>query len=114
MNMNTFPEQQLTDDIMRRVRFIHGVRMLMSPGMIRAAVFLASVVATIALVSVPHVISNMSHLAVNAYAAYLADAYVHTSLGVQVALVLASAAALWFVADIVRNARYSRMVFRSA
>lgn len=113
MNMNT-REQQLTEDIMRRVRFIHGLRVLMSPSMIRAAVFLASLVSTIFLVSIPHVLSNMSHLAVRAYAAYLADAYTHTSLSVQVAVVLAAAAALWFVGDIARNVRYGRTVLRSA
>ena len=84
------------------------------PSMIRAAVFLASLVSTIFLVSIPHVLSNMSHLAVRAYAAYLADAYTHTSLSVQVAVVLAAAAALWFVGDIARNVRYGRTVLRSA
>jgi hypothetical protein len=102
------PDAQLTADIMSRVRFIHGLRILMSPGMIRAVVFLASVVSTIFLVSIPHVVSNMSHLAVQAYGPYLANAYLHTTFAVQVGVVLALAAGAWLVGDIFRNIRYSR------
>jgi hypothetical protein len=101
-------EAQLTADIMRRVRFIHGLRMLMSPAMIRAVVFLASVISTIAVVSVPHVIANMSHLAIQAYAPYLANAYLHTTFAVQTGVILALAAGVWLVRDIVRNLRYTR------
>lgn len=113
--MNTTPrEQQLTEDIMRRVHFIHGLRVLMSPGMIRASVFLASLVATIFLVSIPHCLTNMSHLSAAAYIPYVAQAYLQTSFVVQAVLLLATAAGAWFVVDIVRNVRYSRMVMRTA
>ena len=106
--MNEYKEAQLTADIMRRVRFIHGMRLLLSPTMIRAVVLLVSIGSTAVLVSIPHVLANMSHIAVNAYAAYLADAYVHTSLAVQSVVALALAAGTWFVTDIVRNIRFVR------
>ena len=107
--MMEYHEAQLTADSMRRVRFIHGLRILMSPGMIRAVVFLASVISTIVLVSVPQVVANMSHLAVQAYAPYLADAYLHTTFAVQAGVVLALAAAVWFIGDMIRNMRHARM-----
>jgi len=102
-------EAQLTADIMRRVRFIHGLRMLMSPAMIKASVFLVSVVSTILLVSIPQIVANMSHLAIEAYAPYLADAYLHTNFAVQAGVVLALAAGVWLVGDMIRNMRYGRV-----
>lgn len=107
--MHESKEAQLTADIMRRVRFIHGARLLLSPVMIRAGVLLVSIGSTAALVSVPHVLANMSHLAVNAYGAYLAYAYLHTSLAVQSVVLLALAAGAWFVADMIRNIRFARV-----
>jgi hypothetical protein len=106
--MNELKEAQLTADIMRRVRFIHGLRLLLSPSMIRAIVLLVSIGSTAALVSVPHVLANMSHLAVNAYASYLAHAYIHTSMAVQAVVMLALAAGSWFVADMIKNVRFAR------
>jgi heme exporter protein D len=103
-----YREQQLMKDVMLRVRFIHGVRVLMSPAMVRAGVFLASVIATIALVSVPHVIENMSHLGVGSYAPYIWSAYAHTDLAVQAMILVALAAGAWFVRDIVRNVSLAR------
>lgn len=101
-------ESQLTADIMRRVRFIHGLRMLMSPSMIRAVILLVSIASSALLVSIPHVLNNMSHLAVHAYAPYLANAYLHTSFAVQSIIVLALAAGLWLAGDIFRNIRSGR------
>ncbi len=104
-------EQQLTEDVMRRVHFIHGMRLLLSPAMVKGVVLLASVITTIVLVSIPHCLANMSHLSsVLSYPSYIADAYVHTNFTVQMMLVLAAAAGIWLVGDVVRNFRHSRFL----
>ncbi len=94
-------DQQLTRDVMRRVRFIHTMRCLLTPGMIKGLVFLASCVSVLFLVSIVHVMENMSHLPnVMAYAPYIFGAYLQTSFTVQSIIVLALAAGAWLVRDI--------------
>jgi len=111
INNNDAREQQLTEDVMRRVRFIHTLRILLSPAMVKSVVLLASIVATILLVSIPHCIANMSHLSgLMAYSSYIAGAYVHTNFVVQAVIVLAFAAGAWLAGDIARNLSYSRFL----
>lgn len=99
---------------MRRVRFIHAGRQLFTPAMVKAVVFLASVIATISLVSIQHVLENMSRLDMRAYAPYIAQAFMHTNLAVQSFILLAVAAVAWLSGDIVRNFRQSRAALRAA
>ena len=108
-------EQQLTSDVMRRVHFIHTMRYFLTPSMIKGLVFLASCVGVICLVSIAHVIDNMSHLtSVTAYAPYIFGAYLHTSFYIQSIIVLALAAGAWLVGDIYKNFRYGRMHLKEA
>lgn len=97
-------EQQLTSDIMRRVRFIHLGRYLLSPGMIKAMVFLASCVSALLMVSISSIIENMSHLPhFSAYFSYVLDSYMKTSWSVQSVMGLALVIGLWLVRDIAIN-----------
>ncbi len=112
--MNPNKEKQLTEDVMRRVHFIHGMRLLLSPAIVKSVVLLASIVSTIFLVSIPHCIANLSHLSsVMAYPSYIANAYMNTNFAVQSVMVLALAAGLWLTGDIVRNFRHSRFLHLS-
>ncbi len=98
-------------DIMRRVSFIHAGRIFLSPGMIKAIVFFASCVSMLLIVSVTHVLENMSHLPhLMAYFSYVSDAYLHTSWSVQSVVALAVVAGLWLVGDIARNLKFGRLL----
>ncbi|MCX6716092.1 MAG: hypothetical protein NT077_03700 [Candidatus Taylorbacteria bacterium] len=95
-------EQQLTRDVMRRVRFIHTMHYLLTPSIIKGIVFLASLVSVLFLVSVVSIIDNMSHLPnVMAYFPYIFGAYLQTSFDVQSIIVLAIAALAWLAYDMV-------------
>lgn len=94
---------------MRRVRAVHLMRRVFSPVTAKAAALAVSVISFVSLVSVPHVLGNMSHVGgFVACAKYLLGAFAHTELGVQSTLVLAVAIGVWFVSDIVRNVRHAR------
>ncbi len=107
-------ELKLTEDIMRRVRFIHATKLLLSPKMIKALVFLASSASFLFMVSIVHVIENMSRLpSVFAYADYFLASYLKTSFAVQAAVLLALAAGVWLVRDIIHGWSSQRSFARS-
>lgn len=95
---------QLKIDIMRRVRTVHGLRLFLSPQMIKALVFLASSVSFLFMVSIVHCIENISRMpSAAAYAQYLLSAFVKTSFSVQSAVILALAAGAWLMRDIIHT-----------
>lgn len=89
---------------MRRVRFIHLGRYLLSPGMIKAMVFLASCVSALLMVSISSVIENMSRLPhFSAYFSYILDSYMKTTWSVQTVVVLALLLGTWLARDIIHG-----------
>ena len=107
-------EQQLNRDVMRRVRLIHTMRFLLTPGMIKGLVFLASCVSVLFLVSIASVLENMSHLShVAAYAPYIFNAYIQTSWSVELVIILALLAGAWLARDILYGWSTQRNLLRS-
>jgi hypothetical protein len=100
---------------MIRVRTIYLLRRVFNPEALKGLVFAASCIATVYLVSIPHVIQNMSNLPnIIEDISYLSAAFIHTSFTVEAILTLAIAAGAWLLFDIVHNLRYARLRMREA
>ena len=95
---------------MSRVRFVYLGRALLSPKMIKAIVFLASVISCLVMVSIVSVVKNMAQLSFWDYFSYVSNSYVHTSLNVQSALLLGLCLGAWLLWDFVGNFRHERIV----
>lgn len=99
---------------MQRVRFIHTGRSMLTPGIVKAIVFVASVTSVLFMVSISQIAANMSHLGnFFEYVTYVFQAYTHTSLVVQSIVVLALAAGIWLVRDIISAWSMQRSYARS-
>ncbi|MGC9605173.1 MAG: hypothetical protein ABSF56_00200 [Minisyncoccia bacterium] len=106
---------QLKRDVMTRVRAVYLLRRAFDPEALKGLVFAACAVAMVYLVSIPHVIQNMSRLSgVADDVSYLLSAFIHTSFTVEAVITLAIAAGLWLLFDIVHNLRYARPWVREA
>lgn len=93
----------VADGVMRRVRRVHFMRRLFSPVVIKAAGMAGVSLAVALSVSIPSVVENALRAGIIRSGSYLLYAFVHTSLGVQVALVLVIGLAAWVAADAVRG-----------
>jgi len=108
-------ERELTADIMRRVRLIRTMRVLVYSDLMKGAVFAVAVGITASLVSVHHIVQNMSAMpSIFSCVAYMSSAYLHTSFVVQALVAVALATAIWLVVDIGRNVAVLRFGFRAA
>jgi hypothetical protein len=108
-------DEQLKEDIMTRVRAVYLLRCIFNQEAIKGLTFAACCVAMVYLVSIPHVIQNMSRLpGIAEDASYLSFAFIHTSFTVEAILTLAVAAGAWLLFDIVRNLKYARLRMREA
>ena len=104
MNTYEYGQSQLRADVMRRVWVRYFVRRVVGSEVVRGAVFGACCVSAIFLVSIPHVIQNMTSVpGIAAEAAYLMGAFLKTSLVVEGVLVVAVGVGGLLFWDITRN-----------
>lgn len=95
---------------MVRVRSIYTMRRVFHSITLKAVIIVACSASMFLLVSVPHVVANMSRLpGLFNEADYLLASFMHTSRLVEGAVILSIASGVWLVLDIVRNVRYSRL-----
>lgn len=106
----TFDEKpvdfKMRRDLMKRVGYIHTMRRVLHPEMVKGIVFVASVTGVTLMIHIEQVISNMATLgSYTSYPGYLYGAFVQTSLPVQTIIVLGLAAGGWMAFDIAYHSK---------
>ncbi len=90
--------------VMRRIWMVFFVRRTLTSESFKVVVFMTCCVTAVFMVSIPHIIENLSRLpGVVEGASYLLGAFLNTSFVVEGTVVLALGAASWLVWDIGRN-----------
>lgn len=99
---------QMKREVMGRVKTVYRIRQLTKPLVIEVALLVLSLGALSFMVSIPHVIANLSLLpALPQYILYLAQAFLKTQFAVQLSLVTMVVLFLLLVRDIALNLKGS-------
>lgn len=105
---DTLKKEQQKNEIMRRVKTVYFLRKVTQPLFIELLLLTLSFGAVSFMVSIPHVLRNLSMLpALPAYAAYLFEAFIKTQTIVQLTLVFAFIALILVIVDLGRNIRHT-------
>jgi len=112
--MNT-QEQMLKDDIMRRVRFVYGMKRLPAVFMPKIAVLTSLVAVASFFVSMPNVLGNMpSIFELPRFFWFMISAFINTTPAIQIISVGVLAVVVYMVRDIVKTFRVPKRVFATA
>lgn len=97
-------EQQIKIEVMKRVRLIHRIQTIFNPLAIEVTLFFVAIVLLNIFVSVPNVIANIWHLPSAAqYGSYIASAFLHTRVIVQLVVLLASISLIFLAWGVIKN-----------
>lgn len=98
-------DTQLKVDVLVRVKSIYYMRTVVRPLLVKVGLFVVSVVSLCLLVSVPHVLENISQSQLDILT-YLLNAFVATKLAVQLTLVAVAILFFLIIPDVLKNVKY--------
>lgn len=100
---------QLKNAVAKRVETVFYMRTVVRPLIVESGLLVGSVTAMCLLISVPNIISNLvTFYNVSFYAPYLASAFLHTALSVQILSILSVVFFAVLTKDIIKNLRHLR------
>lgn len=95
--------QELTKRIMRRVYMVYALRQVTRP-VVRAALVMTLIVASLSFVSVSNIIMNIGSVAsLSGFITFIASAFLETEFFVQFAALGVAAIGLWSIVDMMKR-----------